>query len=630
MKIKLFLAVILIQVSLHANALHSRVFFPVIANAIAAKLKYRNPARAMQLVNRVINYKYAKEGIDAARCRAFIIGSLCYENIMKYDSAALYLDSAALLVRRFHDKELMGEYHYAKGILHSGLGEDEQALSEYFKAAGLCVRHTNQSMIYNDIGRQYRMLENDSAALTYFQRSYEIGLRNGDSVRVAAAMNNLGSIYRSRKAFDRALVCYDRSYAIRRMSNDTGGMISTLINKAIVLDKLGQSEVAVTLMEAALPVAARRKMYVDEVTMKSNLGLYCLHQGQTDKAAKLLESGFVQAQQHKLFDLGKRIGLVLSEMYAKKGDYKKAHEYYKQYSNFQNSLVKEKQVQNAQIFDVRFRMKENEQKIKRLSEEQVTASLKVAMQQDKISRQRISLLLAGVILLLVVTLLLVIFRRNRLQQKLNVRLEELIKQKELLMSEIHHRVKNNLQLVASLLHLQAATNNSSGSEALRKSEDRIHTLALLHEKLYQSESLSGISLRDYVQQLTNDLMLSLCNEQKQIKLVCDVDDVNCDVDQLVPCGLIINELVTNSIKHAFTPGYSGEIAVKANLEKGQIKLQVEDNGRGISTEQEKAFSLGMRLVKGLVKQLKGSLIFLNHTGPGFAVEINFPLTNSTR
>ncbi|MGL5891329.1 MAG: sensor histidine kinase, partial [Bacteroidia bacterium] len=217
---------------------------------------------------------------------------------------------------------------------------------------------------------------------------------------------------------------------------------------------------------------------------------------------------------------------------------------------------------------------------------------------------------------------------NRVYQKLNEKLKTLIEQREMLIREVHHRVKNNLQLVSSLLNLHASKAENTGREMLLESQNRIHTLALLQEKLYQSELLSNISLREYVQQITNDLLQSFSLEHEKIKLVCEVDDIYCDIEKLVPCGLIINELVTNSLKHAFVQQAEKQITVRVYMQENQLRLEISDNGKGF--DDTARISLGMRLVNGLVKQLKGTMQQIRASESGARFEIDFPLQPEIR
>ena len=197
--------------------------------------------------------------------------------------------------------------------------------------------------------------------------------------------------------------------------------------------------------------------------------------------------------------------------------------------------------------------------------------------------------------------------------------------KEALLSEVHHRVKNNLQITSSLLDLQSRDlEDEAALLVLKSSRDRIESMALVHEALYQSKNFAEIEFDGYVRKLTADLFSSFGVSSYEIDLKLHLDHASLGPDQAVPCGLIINELVTNSLKHAFSSENEREIRVDFRLEDdSQVKLIVSDNGRGYPNEvdfQAKQ-SLGLRLVQTLTDQLGGT-VKLNNDG-GAVCEIVF-------
>ena len=220
--------------------------------------------------------------------------------------------------------------------------------------------------------------------------------------------------------------------------------------------------------------------------------------------------------------------------------------------------------------------------------------------------------------------------RDQLEEMVGERTRELsaaLQEKEVLLREIHHRVKNNMAVVSSLLSLQAnKVNDLCVQMALQESQNRVRAMALIHENLYQSQSLAEVDLQNYIDGLVASLS-SIFEEQSDcIDFQVDAGGVRLEVSKAVPCGLIINELVTNTLKYAFPPGERGRVLVRARrLDQDQAQLVVKDNGMGFpeDLDYKRAKSLGLRLIGLMVEQLHGQWEVSNQEGA--QVTIQWPL-----
>ena len=208
--------------------------------------------------------------------------------------------------------------------------------------------------------------------------------------------------------------------------------------------------------------------------------------------------------------------------------------------------------------------------------------------------------------------------RKRVEEQIRKSLEE----KETLLKEVHHRVKNNLQIISSLLYLQSnKIKDKRINDAILEIHNRISSMSLIHERLHQSENLAEIDFKDYVQKLVHNLLHSYGINVDDIKININVDNVVLDIDTAIPSGLIINELVSNSLKHAFPNDQEKEIYINLYSENGKIILVIGDNGIGLPNDLniQKIESLGLSLVKNLVNQLNGKLEFRNDNGAEFKI-----------
>lgn len=207
-------------------------------------------------------------------------------------------------------------------------------------------------------------------------------------------------------------------------------------------------------------------------------------------------------------------------------------------------------------------------------------------------------------------------RANRELHGSEAHLRAALREKEVLLKEIHHRVKNNLQIVHSMLNLQAQyTDDKQVIELLKESKNRVYSMALIHEKLYQSESLAEVNLSEYIHSLVANLFLSYGVSERAITPRIEVEDIQLSIDTIIPCALIINELVSNVLKHAFRDtgekgDGKGQVTIQLHKDTGgKYVLMVSDNGPGLPKDLdiENCSSLGLRIVGMLVRQLRGSI-----------------------
>jgi two-component sensor histidine kinase len=183
-----------------------------------------------------------------------------------------------------------------------------------------------------------------------------------------------------------------------------------------------------------------------------------------------------------------------------------------------------------------------------------------------------------------------------------------LKEKEVLLRELYHRTKNNMQVISSLLGLKAADiNDERTSVILEDMKNRIQTIALVHQKLYQSQNLSRVQIREYITDLTDLLKISHLIDNKKINFDLEIDDISVLIDTAVPCGLIINELISNSLKYAFPNNKKGTIKISlTRLDEEILELKVSDNGIGVNGDSQLNYNLGLKLIHIIAEdQLQG-------------------------
>ena len=213
-------------------------------------------------------------------------------------------------------------------------------------------------------------------------------------------------------------------------------------------------------------------------------------------------------------------------------------------------------------------------------------------------------------------------------QSKNLKLKKSLDKNETLMKELHHRVKNNLQVISSLLNLQSYNiEDPSALSAVKEGKNRVKSIALIHQKLYQTNNLSEVNFSDYINELTVYLKNIFRNPDQNIIINIERSEVMLDIDTAVPLGLIINELVSNSFKYAFKNKTEGNITISISYidkTRQKLKLIVNDNGIGLpeNLDIEETSSLGLKLVTMLTKQLDGEVYYENNNGASFNIEIS--------
>jgi two-component sensor histidine kinase len=299
------------------------------------------------------------------------------------------------------------------------------------------------------------------------------------------------------------------------------------------------------------------------------------------------------------------------------GDNAAAVEHYRKYMQLSDSNFQIARTRQAEELQVAYQMHEKQSQINSLTQE---AKLEKA-NSEKAALVR-NLTIVGIFAALVIAVLL--YRQNRLKQRSNQvitgkneELQQLLADKEWLLREIHHRVKNNLQIIMSLLDSQSEyINNDAALAAIEDNLRRVHAMALIHQKLYQSDDISSISMPEYINELVNyardsfDTGNRICFEQA-------IESLDLDVSQVIPMGLIINESIVNAIKYAFPNGRKGIVRIDFYQEgSDHLVLKIADNGAGLPAgfNIKGHTSLGLDLMQGLAKQLNGSFSVENNNG----------------
>ena len=249
--------------------------------------------------------------------------------------------------------------------------------------------------------------------------------------------------------------------------------------------------------------------------------------------------------------------------------------------------------------------------------------------ESELKKQRTLSYFLSAFLLLLITFSIIFYKNNRVIKQKSEEIKKKKENIEWLLKEIHHRVKNNLQMIVGLLELQhTSISDEHASMVLNDASSRVKSIALIHQNLYSGDSdIVSIGFKKYVEELINNLLFSY-KKIKTVEVELDIDELKFSFDKAVIFGLLITELVTNVLKHAFLDNPSGRlnISVKKDLVNNEVKMQIKDDGIGLPENfSDKQDSLGMDLIQSLVKDLNGTISF--QSDKGTTVSMNFKQLN---
>ncbi|MEO6759142.1 MAG: histidine kinase dimerization/phosphoacceptor domain -containing protein, partial [Saprospiraceae bacterium] len=391
-----------------------------------------------------------------------------------------------------------------------------------------------------------------------------------------------------------ALEYYDQALAIVRAQNQGGADLADILNcRGNALKRLGRYPEALRDYQECLALAQKTNYASGISTAIANLGEVNLLLGKYPEALPFqLRTVQLQEANGDLPNLVENY-LHTSTIYEHLGDYRSALAYQKKALQMRDSTAN--LASDAEMSKLRTEY-ETEKK-----------EATIASQDHQIAQQRLVQWLGIGVVVLLGGFLFFLYRSFRARTRTNRLLAAKNAENELLLKEIHHRVKNNLEVVSSLLALQSAQIDDPGiKDAMQEGQNRVQSIGIVHQKLYQRDNLAAIEMKDYFLNLSESILDSFGAEDR-VTVECAMEQLEVDVDTAVPLGLIVNELLTNTLKYAFPDGRKGEIKIKLERRPGgNLHLEVADNGVGKSG-LIRGTGFGGQLISLLTRQLSGSM-----------------------
>jgi len=499
-----------------------------------------------------------------------------------------------------------GRANYAISIVFLENREFEQAIEhvqqarEIYRDLQITERELGALNVWATILKD--ITRHDEAEKIYLE-AYAIADRENILYQLEPISNNLASMYHDQERYDEALPYYEKALAINREVGDLHGVSTLEGNIGNLLLHAGNYEKAEEYLSRSIAQKEEQGSSEDLVGLRGLLGSTKLYLGQRQEGIAMLEKSYEDALAK---DYRKESNTVLNTLIRSTynvGMYEEAAKYQRIKLKQQRSEFDELLASRVNELNAQYQKEEQDRQIELLSTQN-------ELQEARLSRQRLLLYGGGAILLIILGLLLVIWRFYRKVKNQHGVITKALREKEVLLKEIHHRVKNNLQIVSSLLNLQARKiKDQKASEVLREGRARVQSMSLIHQSLYRRDNLTGVNLADYLERLCQSVLETYQTGSSTIHWQTDIEPIMLDVDSVVPLGLIVNELLTNTLKYAFPDGREGRIWINAREQAEGLELVVRDDGIGMPQleQQDRSQSFGYQLIEAFQRKLKADL-----------------------
>jgi len=536
------------------------------------------------------------------------------------------------------------------GSVYFRLGMYDEAMNNFLSSLRIREK-TGDPKIYstlNNLGNIYMRISDYEKALEMYQRSLEYKRKSEKNTQ--STLNNIGNIYIQLKDYESALMYLSEALKINEENKDEKRIATTLNNIAIVYEEQGKLDEALYNYQKALDLKQKVGDTYGFANTSKNLGSVFLIKKDYKQADFYLQQSLETAQKIKTRDVIKDVYQLMSKRYSEVGDYKNAYIYYNYYSNTRDLLFNEETSDKIAQYRTNFTIE------KTLREKEILLKNNqiYKLQSEKDKSYKIILFLLILLLIIVATSLLYNYNKKKklnnllekanegLEDKVTLRTSELIEtnenlkkeiivrketenklksslnEKNVMLKEIHHRVNNNLQIISSILNIQSRSSKSKEFfKCFTNFQNRIFSLALIQEQLYMSDDFTLVDFKRYINSLVMNIYKTNQIDHSRIKLIINIKDIHLNITTAIPCGLLINEIVTNAIKHGFTNNREGEIIINMKKDNNDyFHLEISNNGKDLpdGIDLKKPESTGMELIRILILQLSADFDLIKENG----------------
>ena len=500
-------------------------------------------------------------------------------------------------------------------------GHNEVAIMHYLKAIPQFEKAGDLQMVgilRNNVAAAYSYRKKHQETVEQYEEALKVFTELKDTLWIASVTYNLANEYHNLNAIEKSEAMHKKSLRLFRYLGDSTYVGYSYLGLGnIALDR-GQYQKALAHFNRSAELTDPELDLLTFANIDGARCKVCIALEKYNLAEFYCKSGIeVSKSAGGYYNLANSYSNFY-QLEQARGNYKLALQYSDSMKAYQDSLSN--QEKDADILEMvaKFESEKNEQ------------ALEINKIQLRASERRNKLFLVGLILLgllvaIGITLVVQTIRNNRKLAEKNNLINKTLQEKEVLLKEIHHRVKNNLQVITSLLSIQSREiSDPIALEAVKASKNRVKSMAMIHQNLYKQDSLSSVDGAAYINNICSSVLKSYQLGDKEIKLEVDAEELELNIDTTIPLGLILNELITNSLKYAFVGRTEGSIKVILMRENQDLKLQVIDNGVGMNEEDlVREASIGMKLIEAFAKKLKATWSIKNKNGTIITFRFNY-------
>ncbi|MBK8426547.1 MAG: tetratricopeptide repeat protein [Lewinellaceae bacterium] len=507
-------------------------------------------------------------------------------------------------------------------IVQEDLGHPEEALRAFLAAYRINKKLKNNILASFNLQQAASILRDEGQyeqAIGYLEESIQLSQSIGNLTGLSSAYHSLGTLHMAQKSYDKALAYFRMALSMKKDIGSPKKVLNTIVNMANLYVQTAQYDSCLALCKYYLPLSHK----IEHKIAASNLAflgsISAAKTGRMALARQYLASGEQVISRMKVRQEMPEVYQLAAKSHATLGYFEKAYQYQALFQALQDSIFNAEKSRIISEMETRFETEKKEQQISVLGKENELNNARIANARTRQFALLICLALLGAFAYFLWQNAAGRKRLNTALEKTNSELTRKNTEVQTLLREIHHRVKNNLQIISSLLRMQARrTSDENTLEALRTGQARIRSMALLHQRLYQGEQLKDIPMSPYLTELSQSLLDAYRVDEDRIRFRTEIEPIDLDVDTAIPLGLIANELMTNALKYAFPEDRSGEILLSLKKTDHGFALQVSDNGIGMKLSEGKPAAgrntYGLELVESLAQKLNGQLVFSNGKG----------------